>query len=190
MEKLQIIENELVPVYETNTGEKVVYGTELHKVMNVKSNYREWIKRRMSECDAVENKDYEAVEISTPSGQTMKEHLIRLDTAKEMAMLERNEKGKQVRRYFIRIEEKYKEHTYSVTTTCQYPVSPAAMESATNAGRLFERIMRNEGVPPYEIAMAVRDIFLQAGINVPDYVVRIPSYEQLAMTIGKNGEVA
>lgn len=104
-------------------------------------------------------------------------------------MLERNEKGKQVRRYF-RIEEKYKEHTYSVTTTCQYPVSPAAMESATNAGRLFERIMRNEGVPPYEIAMAVRDIFLQAGINVPDYVVRIPSYEQLAMIIGKNGEVA
>lgn len=190
MKELKVIENDLVPVYETNTGEKVVYGTELHKVMNVKSNYREWIKRRMSECDAVENKDYEAVEISTPSGQTMKEHLIRLDTAKEMAMLERNEKGKQVRRYFIRIEEKYKEHTYSVTTTCQYPVSPAAMESATNAGRLFERIMRNEGVPPYEIAMAVRDIFLQAGINVPDYVVRIPSYEQLAMAIGKNGEVA
>lgn len=72
MKELKVIENDLVPVYETNTGEKVVYGTELHKVMNVKSNYREWIKRRMSECDALENKDYEAVDISTPSGQTMK----------------------------------------------------------------------------------------------------------------------
>ena len=79
--------------------------------------------------------------------------------------------------------------TYSVTTTCQYPVS-AAIESATNAGRLFERIMKSEGIPPHEIAMAVRDIFLQAGINVPDYVIRIPAYEQLAMTFGKSGEVA
>ena len=80
--------------------------------------------------------------------------------------------------------------TYSVTTTCQYPVSAAAIESATNAGRLFERIMKSEGIPPHEIAMVVRDIFLQAGINVPDYVVRIPAYEQLAMTFGKSGEVA
>ncbi|MCB7335971.1 hypothetical protein LK536_27285 [Lachnoclostridium pacaense] len=84
----------------------------------------------------------------------------------------------------------HKTGTYSVTTTCQYPVSAAAIESATNAGRLFERIMKSEGIPPHEIAMAVRDIFLQAGINVPDYVIRIPAYEQLAMTFGKSGEVA
>lgn len=83
-----------------------------------------------------------------------------------------------------------KNGTYSVTTTCQYPVSAASIESATNAGRLFERLMKSQGIPPHEIAMVVRDIFLQAGINVPDYVIRIPAYEQLAMTFGKNGEVA
>lgn len=109
MEDLRVIESELVPVYVTSTGEKVVYGTELHEALDVKSNYREWSKRRLAECDAVENKDFQGVEISTPSGQTMKEHIIRLETAKEMAMLERNEKGKQVRRYFIQVEEKYKE---------------------------------------------------------------------------------
>lgn len=80
--------------------------------------------------------------------------------------------------------------TYSVTTTCQYPVSPAAMDSAANVGRLLERIMKNQGIPAHEIAMAIRDIFLQAGINVPDYVIRIPEYEQLTMTFGRNGEVA
>lgn len=80
--------------------------------------------------------------------------------------------------------------TYSVTTTCQYPVSAAAIESATNAGRLFERIMKNEGIPPFEIAMTVRSIFLQAGIDIPDYAVRIPEYEQFALSFGKNGEVA
>lgn len=106
---LRVIENELVPVYETSTGEKVVYGSELYEVLNVKSNYREWINRRLMDIDAVINNDFQGVEISTPSGQTKKDHIIKLDIAKEMAMLERNEKGKQVRRYFIEVEEKYKE---------------------------------------------------------------------------------
>lgn len=110
MQNLTVIESELVPVYETSTGEKVVYGSELHEVLGVKSNYREWINRRFADTDVVENEDFEAVEISTPSRQTKKEHIIKLDTAKEMAMLERNEKGKQVRRYFIKIEKKYKEN--------------------------------------------------------------------------------
>lgn len=109
MKNLQIIENELVPVYETSTGEKVVYGTELHTVLGAPSVYREWVKRRLSDIDALENEDFEGVEISTPSGQTRKDHIIKLDTAKEMAMLERNERGKQVRRYFIQVEKKYKE---------------------------------------------------------------------------------
>ena len=112
MRDLQMIENELVPVYQTNTGEKVVYGTELHRVLEVKSRYREWIDRRFSDIEAVENEDYEAAEISAPSGQPRKEHIIRLDVAKEMSMLERNEKGKQVRRYFIEVEKKYKERPF------------------------------------------------------------------------------
>lgn len=108
MNNLTVIENELVPVYETSTGEKVVYGSELHEVLGAPSVYREWVKRRLSDIDAVENEDFQGVEISTPSGQTKKDHIIKLDTAKEMAMLERNEKGKEVRRYFIRVEKKYK----------------------------------------------------------------------------------
>ena len=95
-------------VYETSTGEKVVYGSELHEVLGVKSRYREWIDRRLQDIDAVENEDFQAAEISAPSGQTKRDHIIKLDTAKEMAMLERNEKGKEVRRYFIRVEKKYK----------------------------------------------------------------------------------
>lgn len=108
MNKLKVIENDLVPVYETSTGEKVVYGSELHEVLGAPSVYREWVKRRLSDIDAIENEDFQGVEIPTPSGQTKKDHIIKLDTAKEMAMLERNEKGKQVRRYFIRVEKKYK----------------------------------------------------------------------------------
>lgn len=96
---------------------KVVYGSELHEVLGAPSVYREWVKRRLSDIDAVENEEFQGVEISTPSGQTKKDHIIKLDTAKEMAMLERNEKGKQVRRYFIQIEKKYKSNQLAGLST-------------------------------------------------------------------------
>lgn len=110
MNNLRVIENDLVPVYETSTGEKVVYGTELHAALEVKTPCRTWIERRFEECEATENEDYTSVQICTVVGGTpKKEHIIKLDTAKEMAMLERNDKGKQVRRYFIQVEKKYRE---------------------------------------------------------------------------------
>lgn len=110
MHNLTVIENELVPVYETSTGEKVVYGTELHEVLGVRTSYKDWSERRLNDIEALENEDYEAAQICAPSGQRMKEHIIKLDTAKEMAMLERNDMGKQVRRYFIEVEKRYKEN--------------------------------------------------------------------------------
>ena len=60
MQSLVVIENELVPVYVTSTGEKVVYGTELHEVLGVKSKFADWVKNRLEDCEAVENTDFEA----------------------------------------------------------------------------------------------------------------------------------
>ncbi len=108
MLNLKVIENELVPVYETSTGEKVVYGTELHSVLEVRSKFADWIKNRVNDCEAVENEDFETFSKNLENGGRVKEYLVKLDTAKEMAMLERNEKGKQVRRYFIEVEKKHK----------------------------------------------------------------------------------
>lgn len=112
MNDLRIIENDLVPVYETDKGIKVVYGKDLHKSLEVKTDFSTWVKRRFSECDAEENKEFELLPIfgeNPMGGRPQTEYIIKLDTAKEMAMLERNDKGKQVRKYFIAVEEKYKQ---------------------------------------------------------------------------------
>ena len=62
--------------------------------------------------------DFTTVEIPTVSGGAQKkDYIIKLDTAKEMAMLERNEKGKQVRRYFNQVEKKYRENTLDSLST-------------------------------------------------------------------------
>jgi len=111
MENLQVIENELMPVYGTDTGEKVVNGRELHEYIKSKRQFADWIKQRLNECDAVENIDFTSFSQICEKGlvgRPAKEYLIKLDTAKEMAMLERNERGKLVRRYFIEVEKKYR----------------------------------------------------------------------------------
>jgi len=113
MNNLKVIENELVAVYETSDGEKVVNGTELYEVLGVKSNYRDWVKNRLNDVDAIENDDFQSFAKNLAKGRPTTEYLIKLDTAKEMAMLERNEKGKQVRRYFIQVEKKYKNNVLS-----------------------------------------------------------------------------
>jgi anti-repressor protein len=56
---LTVIENELVPVYETDEGIQVVNGRELHQVLKSGQDFSTWVKKRLNECDAEENKDYD-----------------------------------------------------------------------------------------------------------------------------------
>ena len=112
MNELTILEDGIVPVYTTDTGERVVDGRELWVELQSKTDFPTWIKRRFDECDAVENRDYSSFLKSVEreiGGTTAKEYTIKLNTAKEMAMLERNAIGKQVRKYFIAVEENHAE---------------------------------------------------------------------------------
>lgn len=164
MENLTVIENELVPVYETSTGEKVVYGTELHAVLEVKSNYREWIKRRFADIDAAENEDFQSVEISTVVGGTpKKDHIIKLDTAKEMAMLERNEKGKQVRRYFIQIEKKYKEGIPQKESESR----TERLASVNNAVKILTPMLKAAGCDSKIQLLTAKSLYEKAGVEIP-----------------------
>ena len=115
MADLKVIENELVPVYETDKGVKVVNGRDLHRALESKQDFSTWVKKRLSECDAVENEDFDRFHKKMEANNaTMIDYIIKLDTAKEMAMLERNDKGKQVRKYFIQVEEKYKQTAINI----------------------------------------------------------------------------
>ena len=167
MQNLKVIENELVPVYETSTGEKVVYGSELHSVLEVKSNYRDWIRNRLGDCEAVEKEDYEAAKILAPSGQTKIDHIIKLDTAKEMAMLERNEKGKQVRRYFIQVEKKYKEKTIREGITQKPEKKKKNLSAANMLVKTVSGIFKDAGVDPMFIAAEAKRLYKeQADIDI------------------------
>ena len=110
MNDLKILERDgLIKVYETDQGEKVVDARELYEGLESKQDFSTWVKKRLSECGAIEKSDFIRLHEKMEANNATKiEYIVRLTTAKEMAMLERNEKGKEYRKYLISVEEKYK----------------------------------------------------------------------------------
>lgn len=103
--------NELIKISQVrmNADEvNAVNARDLHMFLESKTDFSNWIKRRIDEADAVENTDYTsfAKKVEREIGATERiEYIITLDLAKEIAMLERNQKGKEIRRYFIECEK-------------------------------------------------------------------------------------
>ncbi|EKG7389503.1 antA/AntB antirepressor family protein [Campylobacter jejuni] len=80
---------------------------EIFQFLNSEQEYANWIKNRISHYNFIENQDY-IIEIVYTKGRPRKEHYVTLDMAKELCMVENNEKGRQARRYFIECEKRLK----------------------------------------------------------------------------------
>lgn len=101
---------ELIRVETNENMEAVVSGRELHEKLGIKTLYKDWIKR-MIEYGFTENIDFVTVAQKRATAQgnetTYNDHVVKLDMAKEICMIQRNEKGKLFRQYFIQIEKEY-----------------------------------------------------------------------------------
>ncbi|HEH5192333.1 TPA: antA/AntB antirepressor family protein [Campylobacter coli] len=75
--------------------------------LEIDTKFADWIKNRISHYNFIENQDY-IIEIVYTKGRPRKEYYVTLDMAKELCMVENNEKGRQARRYFIECEKRLK----------------------------------------------------------------------------------
>ncbi|EJJ3323518.1 antA/AntB antirepressor family protein [Campylobacter coli] len=80
---------------------------EIFQFLNSEQEYSNWIKNRISHYNFIENQDY-IIELVYTKGRPRKEYYVTLDMAKELCMVENNEKGRQARRYFIECEKRLK----------------------------------------------------------------------------------
>ncbi|HEF9377568.1 TPA: antA/AntB antirepressor family protein [Campylobacter coli] len=80
---------------------------EIFYYLNSLQDYSNWIKNRINQYDFIENQDY-IIELVYTKGRPRKEYYVTLDMAKELCMVENNEKGRQARRYFIECEKRLK----------------------------------------------------------------------------------
>ena len=85
-----------------------VNARDIHEYLEVKTRFNDWIKRAIERYDFRENIDYSKMSIlQNGNPNPIIDYIVTLDMAKELAMLENNEKGKEIRKYFIKVEKEY-----------------------------------------------------------------------------------
>lgn len=105
--------NELINVTLNENHEPIVSGRQLHEALGVKTAYKDWFPR-MTEYGFTENQDFNLLKFEQVRTEgerevrrEMTDHVLKLDMAKEIAMIQRTDKGKEVRQYFIQVEKDF-----------------------------------------------------------------------------------
>lgn len=120
---------ELIKIVESKDGERAVSARELHLFLESKRDFSSWIKDRIVKYGLMENIDYQVLHYDylgnllnirhDKFGESESQHVSKLeyvlsiDAAKELSMVEGNERGKEARRYFIACEKIAHEKIYT-----------------------------------------------------------------------------
>ena len=110
--ELKKVEEGIIPIYENDAKEKLINARELHKELNNKRQFADWIKQRIDKYKFLENQDFVKLHNFVMVGNLKRpqiDYYLTIDMAKELCMVENNENGRKIRRYFIEVEKRYRE---------------------------------------------------------------------------------
>lgn len=96
--------NEIIKI-EEHDGVQFVNARELHSNLGVGRDFSNWIKERIEKYGFVEGKDFTPNSAKSNGGRPSIEYLVTVSMAKELAMVENNNRGREVRQYLIKIEQ-------------------------------------------------------------------------------------
>lgn len=131
--------NQLIPTFAgelAGENQQLVNARDLHSILESGQEFTNWVKNRIEKYGFVENEDYRLINLSSGNNQGLRrflpggnktEYHLSLDMAKELAMLEGNDKGRQARRYFIQMEKLARQEIPAVFR--QHAVRPGQVES-------------------------------------------------------------
>lgn len=140
--------NQLIPVFNGTINSQSVLlcnARELHVFLGVGKRFASWITERIYEYEFVENQDYIIISQNREligRGRPTKDYHLTLDTAKELAMVERNEKGRQARRYFIECEKQLLQHYQHPVVTPRRTAEPLTRSDMKNLNYLVVMMTR------------------------------------------------
>jgi phage anti-repressor protein len=142
--------NNLIPVFSGDIAgqpAQLVDARELHSFLEVARDFSNWIKDRIEAYGFLLDQDY--LEFSpklaktSKGGRPTKNYHLTLDTAKELSMVERNEKGREARRYFIDCERRMLRQTQNAVPLPTQASQPSAL-AALSRQRYFLSIEGNQ----------------------------------------------
>lgn len=97
----------LIPISYDNPERPTVSGRELHEFLGIDTRYNDWFKR-MVDYGFTEGEDfYSILSKTSEGGRPSTDHQLTIPMAKELCMIQRNERGKQARQYFLAVEAQW-----------------------------------------------------------------------------------
>ena len=167
--------NDLIKVNYTESEQPTVSGRELHEALEVKTAYKDWFPR-MCEYGFTEGKDYTPLIFEHPQNkQPCTDHALTIPMAKEICMIQRSEKGKQFRQYFIEIENRW--NTPEAVMARALQMANRKIDEIKNANVLLEqkieadkpKVIFADSVSAAQTSILVGDLaklIKQNGINI------------------------
>ena len=101
--------NDLIKITKSNIGAEVINSVnarDIHSYLEVKTAFTTWFNRTVEKYDFALNEDFISFLKESNGGRPQQEHIVSLDMAKELCLVEPNEKGKETRKYFIEVEKR------------------------------------------------------------------------------------
>lgn len=163
MNALKIFDQDVIPVYTTDTGEKIVIGRELHEKLGIKEAYADWFKR-MCSFGFKEIEDYILSDFSDKmscgKGRPQINHYLKFDMAKHIAMIQRSEIGKAIRQKLIDLEKEVA--AGKIPSPKQPPLGSVNMMA-----KIIKEVYGQAGVDPNFTALAVSKVYKEkAGMDL------------------------
>lgn len=131
---------ELIRIEPSRIGGETIQtcnARDLHAFLEVKARFNDWIRNRVEDFGFQENQDFITLTRLLVSGGKRKDYYLSLDMAKELAMVERNAKGKEARLYFIDCERIAKSKT-AVPALPSYPEALRQLADAIDRNGVLE----------------------------------------------------
>ena len=129
--------------------EQAVNARELHEFLGSKRQFANWIKERIESYEFVENVDYVVFNnfVKNPKGgRSSIEYAITVTMAKELAMVENNAKGKEVRKYFIECERQAKQANIVPQIHSIEDLLNASVEQGKTATEICNQVTKAESI--------------------------------------------
>lgn len=158
--------NELITVnYDNNRP--TVLGRDLHELLEVESNYTTWFKR-MCEYGFAEGTDFIPFLEESTGGRPSQDHQLTIEMAKELCMLQRTEKGKQARQYFIELEKAWNSPEKVMARALQIANQEIKSLRLTNAVQQQQIAELNPKATYYDLVLQCSDL-VSATVIAKDY---------------------
>ena len=123
-------DNVVIPLTDNN-GVQAVMGRDLHAFLESKEAYTRWIARHVEKYGFTAGQDFMTKMSESTGGRPSEDHILTMDMAKELAMLQGNAKGKQARQYFIECERRAKQPTINGAELTRMELIQIAMNAET-----------------------------------------------------------